>query len=453
MNFSNLLNKTRGTSPAHPETPQAGLSRSTLDLAQARASSNVDPLAGLADLRASHEARIQAEQDTLRQAVANANSLLVSLGPEDDTKVDLVIALDGIAARVGLQLSELVDAIRVAKEDLEHCRLRHGLSHRPEEGRMAIGVLLLALMVFIEGGINSSFFMNAHMVAGPFAALLTSVLISSTNILVSALAGFHFGRYLHFGEKAPDRNAIEFVKVRRKARRGLMAYLTVITGFHLTVGLIRSGEALERVEHGLAAYWALLTSPEATFLVLTGVGFSALAYHKGKHLDESYPEYGAMHRRVLALRDDLLDLHESAIEEIGNEYDDAISNVNKQSKAHKDACKQYNQAVGACIHAKGRVDSAIAEAKSALQSQVATLTSAFKPKRGRKPKGADDALAQLTNFDSGSAITLPEYLPMPEIGTQKAALAQSRAKALQRLNTLFHGALATDFNDMQGDDS
>lgn len=450
MNLPTLKPKFGGAVSPSPISAQDGVSRNTLDLAQARASSTADPLAVAAELRAVHEAKIQIAWAQLSDAVTQANGLMSAFDPENDSAAELTAALDTIATDAGLSLHELIAQIRLANDDLEHFRLRHGLSHQPEERSTLIGMLILALMIFIEGGINSFFFMSAHMVAGPFAALLTSVLISFANVFVSALAGFHFGRFKDYGARAPDHNVVEFVATRRKAHQGFLAYLLVMAGFHLTVGLIRSGEVLERVDHSLLAYWELLTTPEAIFLVMTGIGFSALAYHKGKHLDEPYPEYGALHRQVLAKRDALLDLHESTIEQIHDAHEEAIEQIDRQVKARRSAIEHYNEAVKACVRAKAQLDQVVAQAKTALQKQLSQVTSTFAAKRGRKPKAAE-AAAELQSFEAGPAIDLPTTRPMPNGAAQKAAVAQARAAALARVNALFQGALASDSHDFPGD--
>jgi len=125
-------------------------------------------------------------------------------------------------------------------------------------------------MVFGEALLNAAFFSNAHMVAGPAAALLTSFLISMTNVTASTCAGFFIGRYLSFGSNALGSNDAHFRKKRTKAKYQFIGFIALMVFFHLTVGLVRAQESIEAVSHSPFAYLQMLKTPEAIFLTLMG---------------------------------------------------------------------------------------------------------------------------------------------------------------------------------------
>ena len=425
--------------------------RNKLDSAQAKMVDNEEPYDVLAELHASHEVRIQAEYEKLRGLCNNVQVLLTDFDPSRDSELDLTIELNDLFAKANIHLSEQKVKIIRAIKFMDAFRLRHGLSHEPDDQQIALNLISLALMIFVEGGINSSFFLNAHMVSGPFAAVLTSVLISFANVFVSALVGFFAGRYKHYGDKAADHDADEFVSIRNKAKRRFWGYVATMGGFHITVGLVRATEELERVHHSLESYLSLLTTPEAIFLVMTGAGFSVLAYHKGKHLDEPYPKYGKFQRRITDLRDEMTDLYEVFVEEINERYDEAFSDLEKQAKASKKESDAINKAIQSCVDAKGKLETAIVNAQSDMRRHIAQLTSVFTPRRGRKSKATEDALNSLTRFDGLLDIDLPDYMRGASSQDQKAMLAKSRSKALERLSVLYKSALKSDNGDHYGE--
>ncbi len=428
------------------------ISRHKLDSAQANRVGNEESYEVLAELHASHEVRIQAEYEKLRELCNHVQMLLTDFDPSKDSKFDLALALDDLFAKANIHFTEQKEKIIRAISYFEAFRLRHGLSHEPDDQQFTLNLMVLALMIFVEGGINSSFFLNAHMVAGPFAAVLTSVLISFANVFVSALVGFFVGRYKHYGEKAADHDAVEFISIRNKAKRRFWGYVTLMAGFHATVGLVRATEELDRVHHNLEAYLALLTTPEAVFLVMTGAGFSVLAYHKGKHLDEPYPDYSKYQRRITDLRDEVTDLYETFAEEIIDRHDDVLADLEKQAKARKKDNDAINQAIQVCVEAKSKLEAVISKAQADMRRQIAQITSVFKPKRGRKSKTTEVVLNDLSRFDSYLDIDLPNYVQAADSHDQKAVLVKSRSEALQRLSTLFETAMKSDSVIQSGDE-
>ena len=49
----------------------------------------------------------------------------------------------------------------------------------------------------------------------------------------------------------------------------LFLFIGLLGYFHMTVGLVRASESLEKVHHSLTNYIYVITTPEALFLVLT----------------------------------------------------------------------------------------------------------------------------------------------------------------------------------------
>ncbi len=371
----------------------------------------------------------------LAQACVEAQGLRAALDEDRDTAP----AVD-ISAQLALATT-LVPSLKIAVQRAEQAlaafRLRHALTREPQVPDPLMTGLILGVLVFVEAGINASFFHNAHMVATPFAALLVSLLISLTNITVSTCAGYFIGCWIDYGGQAADADAPAFAGRRALARDLLPVYLIVIALFHATVGLVRAQESLERVVHAPAAYLQLLHTPEALFLVLTGLCLSWLAFHKGAHgFDDPYPGYGACHRAVIAQREALSDLFEDLSAEIADRFDDAEATLAQAAKRRRQQIQRYNRRVHACLAARRVLEREVRAAESGLRAQIAQLAGYHRAVRGQDRPPAAPIPEQLVSFAHLLKTELPAFLGLPPPGDAQARLAA----ALARLQQLFDRA-------------
>jgi hypothetical protein len=220
---------------------------STLDWTIAQALAGHQIIGELESQRAAVEPPVAAAWDSMRQKCHEVQSLAMTLEGGAEPCTQGGVDVQGVLASAGMLLPGKHKELHEAEQALEAYRLRHGLTRLPRAPHVVLNVLILAIMVLAEALVNGSFFLNANMVAGPFAALLLSALIAATNVTVSATAGFHIGRFLRYGANAVDADAPEFVHRRERARQHLYAYLLAIGLFHGTVGLVRAQETLDAV--------------------------------------------------------------------------------------------------------------------------------------------------------------------------------------------------------------
>ena len=399
-------------------------------------------------LRAEHEAWLRSEQAELQSRCAEAQALWAECEQVRAHAPEVAAEVEGLLARAQTVLFDQQDALQRARQILEAFRLRHGLTRSPTAPNTAVSVLALGSLIMVEGGINAAFFQNAAMAASPIAALLTSVLISISNVTLSACAGYFVGRYRDYGRDAADADAPEFRTVRRRSRWLFGGFLGVMAFFHATVGLVRSTESLDHVTHSLASYAALLTTPEAVFLILTGACLSVLAYHKGKHaFDDPYPGYGQRQRAVQAIQDEILDTYDELAQEIDDQFAEVQEAATEHAQQQQRLYAQYNQAVSACYAARRNLERAVGTAESELRREVAQLANAHRSTRGRKSLATEHALASLVRFEGFLDDELPAYRQVTPNTQYQAPLAQAKADALERLSALCRQALDTPQGD------
>lgn len=340
-----------------------------------------------------------------------------------------------ILQRYIAKMETLSSRVKKQKRFFEVFRTEHGLTRPADNPNAIMAVMQLGGMTFIEGGINSLFFSNANLTASPLSALLTAGLISFTNILASASAGYFFGRYLNYGVDAIEPELPEYKKKRRLARLGITASVAVLSLFHLTVGLVRSQSELEKIRHSLAAYLEIFTTPEAVFLVITGGVMSLLAYSKGKHsFADEYPNYSRFGDAVENAQDEFADICDEAKEEIEAVFDDAIDAVEKANKASLKRINKCNQAVEQAIAASQTLEHQCAEAKPALIAEIAKLEKLAVIAGSTVKKIPAKEIHKLTDFSSiCEGLTLPEPVKQPNNAMTKAPLSEAKNRVLGTL--------------------
>jgi hypothetical protein len=402
----------------------------------------------LYELRREHEERLIQAQGRFKAACAKAESLRNDAEEPEAPEADLSSWVAGLLIQAAGVMSGLTNACRRAAQILEAFRLRHGLTRSPAQPQAATASMTTAVLVFIEAAANAGFFSSAHMVAGPFAAIQISVLISLTNVSVSALGGYLIGRWMDYGKNAEDANDPAFSIPRLRARIALAGLIGILGWFHMTVGLVRATESLEIVHHSISSYAQVFTTPESLFLVLTGACLSILAYRKGKYaFDDPYPGYGTRSRALQTLRDEVVDAYEDFREQIEERFDEAQRDAAKAAKSCVQGVARYNEAVKACRAESRKLEEAIKRAESVMRMQAAKLTSHHRAARGRRSAVSEKDLTHLLSFDK----FLPDALPVAVKDTHEKSsrehLAVQKADALAQL-TGHYQSLLNEKEDM-----
>ncbi len=382
-------------------------------------------------LMQSARAGIEAKRTALEEALTNAKTLEIDLphsGEHTSPKVDdIVLTSQTMLAAAD---KELADAERA----FHAFRLLHGKVELPSTPSPLATSLNLALMTFVESGINASFFLSAHMAASPISALLTSTLISGTNVAFSACAGFFIGRWMAWGLHTRHPEVSENRRPRWVANALFGGFVAAAAGLHLTVGLIRSQESLHHVSHSVAAYQELLTTPESLMLVIAGSCMSAFAFYKGKHgFTDPYPRYSTMQETVYDFQDQRLEAIEDAEDAIQERFDQAAKTIKASSSDRRKLVGKYNRAVQACQAARQALETAVSEAEANLRDQVAAIADLYSGALSKTATPGIDELAAACDLSSSLHYELPVELPMPDTASALSDLQRAREQALERL--------------------
>ena len=329
------------------------------------------------------------------------------------------------------------------QKELAECELQaldfaqeHNIDRKPVLPNILLNVLILVLAVFVEAGINASFFNNAHLVASPFSALLVSLLIALTNVVVSVSAGFYIGPRLNYGNNAVDSDNPEYKSMRDRAKKLFIAFLVLMVFFHLTVGLIRSLERLDKLTHSVSVYIDLLLTPEAIFLIMLGACLSAFSFYKGQHgFTDPYLSYGQYGRAKERIQDDINNLYEDGADRIEERFDERLDEIEQEFQTRQAMVEEYNNAVKIARQSHQGLESGVLAAKEMLHSKLISQNRSG-------AKSSKKLHAPLLPFDRFlQNCHCPSYLSVPSLSAHKDKLALARTESLQRLAELFNSNL------------
>ena len=393
----------------------------------------------LARVRGAHEVEPRRARSDFVESRARAAAAIEALRAEWQAFVPEALVTDDVLGAAEFDLGEKTREFARKAQATEAFRVRHGLTRAAEEPQTVQSGLLLALMVFVEAVGGTGFLLNAQLAASPLAAILFSLLMSVTNVLISVMAGFHVGRWLHYGAHAADADNPEFVAIRRRARWQFGAFIAVMILLHSTLGLVRAQESLDAIVFSLDGYARLVTTPEALFLVLTGICMSVLAYHKGMvAFADPYPHYSRYHRAAVAAYEALHDAFGVFVAEIETRHGAARHVLDQAWKDQQKRSAAVRRDRERCLAARRDLVRTVDEAESALNTDLARLAETHRAARGDKtplPAGALDGLASYQSFLEDS--DPPAFGDPPDIRRYRADLNASKAAALRTLKTLF----------------
>lgn len=384
---------------------------------------------------------LQAMADALLALCKEADDIKGRIKPDHSADTSPNAQLESVIIKAEQTLPQKVLTLRQAEQSERSFCTTHKLIDKSVQPNAVISMLWISVCVFIDAAVNSSFLYNAHMVSGPFAALLTSFLISLTNVTLSVSAGYFIGRFLTYGSNSANPETPEFKTVRNRARWQCRVFIGVMAFFILTVGLVRSMGSLDRVAHSLAHYDALLASPEAIFLVLINVCISVFSYHKGRTgFTHSYADYSTYQQSVVAARDDLYRFYDELVEEIEEICADSEDDAEVQVTAQSKSAKQYHKKVAECREAYRELQEAIRAAENEFSASVARLINSQSVLQGKSLSVPNDLLAPFA-FTNVAAIKLPDSYRPSHASASGSLLAKEKAAALKRLSDLFKRAL------------
>ena len=239
----------------------------------------------------------------------------------------------------GNHLADLRNTLADRSHEYSAFRLRHGLIDRTARNPwpLILTLGLLFFMIFVEAIMNGYFFAQSN-VLGLLGGWSVALVISVVNVGFSMVFGW-FGRWIvhrsFFGKLV--------------GLTVILIWLAFATGFNLSVGHFRDMvEGRLWNDAAIAALENLVASPvdlqsiESWLLVGFGALISFFAFLKGFHLDDRYPGYGSVARRLQEAREDYAHEVEKAHDELLEKRDEAKESLELAGAQARD---EINEAV------------------------------------------------------------------------------------------------------------
>ena len=389
-----------------------------------------------------HERPIQQKLFALKHQCSKAEKLSPDLAGDSNIPPHHCDDLEYVYTCAKQDITDKAEVHSYTRKSLQAAQLRHGYASTKDNYSALQSLLILLIAVFGEALINAAFFSNAHMVAGPTAALVTSFLISMTNVAVCACGGFFIGRYLNYGANALDGEDSFFKHKRIKAKLQFIGFMAIMMFFHITVGLVRAQESIQAVNHSLASYIEMLQNPEAIFLILMGACMSVIAYHKGLNgFDCPYPEIGRLQRAEEAAKQAVQSTFGFYQEEISGHFDSAEKAIRTPVEDKKKTVERYNKAVSACHEVRRQLERAISDAETLCRGKIAELITAYGCIAGKEQDIPTGTLKQMVSFEKYLDVEIPSYQALPEPSAFKSELLLEKNQAVKRLSAIFQNAV------------
>ncbi|MCR9261213.1 MAG: hypothetical protein NXH95_15935 [Pseudomonadaceae bacterium] len=405
----------------------------------------------LYDLRARHDSELAAQQEKLFAKKHDAEEFARAARSSSLALTDTYSGFDTSVAALRGAFDDHAVLIERLDCEVEAYRMRHGLTSEPAQISPVEGAMAIGFITMLESVLNAGFFMTAHLSAGPIAALLTSTLISVTNMSVSVAGGYFAGRGWNYGAHAPDADDAEFVKVRKASRIGSAITWAALGLFHLSVGCVRAQETFD-VTHGISEYLDVLATPESLFLVLIGLVMSAFGWHKGRTaLGEKYLGYGERARALSAAKEAIYDELDAGCYEIERLETEALETLDDTKDEITSTVTASNQAVHEYMAEDRAMRRAIQNAHSAMTVGIAQICSTHQMGRKGKTKNRElptETLRGLTDFDAYLPGNPPAYFDAPDLSRAQISISEAKSRAMESLSEAFNRAR----NAARGDD-
>lgn len=247
---------------------------------------------------------------------------------------DRISGLEHLPAEAEARLLSLrntrLDGLRRLREDMrELARERadfaaeHGLARTPrypESRLLRWGVLLVILLV--ETVLNGMFFARGHEL-GLFGGVTQALALSVINISVGLLMGLKVFPYVQ--HKGPARNVLAWA--------ACAAWLAFVAVFNVAVAHYREAFALHPLEAARLAVDSLVARPlglgefDSWLLLLLGLICSAVAFADGAGMDDPYPGFGRIDRRLRTAEQDLWAGKQATLDEIDRIKDVCVAGI------------------------------------------------------------------------------------------------------------------------------
>ena len=262
---------------------------------------------------------------------------------------DMEIGGRGALSDFDKELSQGADDVYTARrnlveleQEMRQFREEHGLHRTAHFPRSRVFLFSLMVVFILVEAIANGFFLGETHIFGLSGGVAVALMIAVINVAVGGVAG---------------RMALPQLWHRRVMRKvvGLFAlgiYLTGIFFFNLGVAHYRDALSSGLWETATTeAYRSLLAAPlgvtdmHSWLLFFIGFGFSLAAMVDGLHLDDRYPGYGKLWRKVEQSREDYAEIKASWLETLAEMKDRVVTFLVSARDELADVSARYHAVV------------------------------------------------------------------------------------------------------------
>lgn len=273
----------------------------------------------------------------------------------------------------GSLLCELKETANQKRIELEDFKLRNELNRLavyPSGTSVILQYGLLALLVCIEGALNSVLFAKG-VSNGYIGGFLYALMFAVTNVVISFINGLHFLRYI---------NHIKFSKQLIGIFSILIWFSTSIPIAFLTAHFRDALSAIDVESPSALALQNLVNQPfglqdtQSWLLLLISIIFGVVAYLDGKSLKDPYPGYSDIEKRAKEALDD----YQLELDDVRNNLkklkDDTLEEIDDILKTSKQKIDELHR----IIQGKKALESKIKYSLENVKNCMSSLISRFR---------------------------------------------------------------------------
>lgn len=248
--------------------------------------------------------------------------------------------LSSEVARKSPSADSLKQRLDESEEELRIFKGANGLNREAENPDRSSALWYMGVFALIEIGVNVVFLREAiEPIRGFFIALFVALL--------------NLGGAAWFGYQWREKNHTDPERSKRGQRNALYA-----TGVIIFANAMLAGFRLYAVQTVNAQFWL-----ETTLLFVVGSALGYAAFQKAYRLDDTFPSFGPLSRRVGILKDEWDDLASSHTEYCQklknkslNEYASATKRITTSVQQFQDKLPEINQAIYTWVRQRKALD-------------------------------------------------------------------------------------------------
>lgn len=399
----------------------------------------------LARVRSTHEAGPRRARNDFQEARAETQAALNGLEATKATFVPEALTFDDVLGAAAVELRARAAEFHRKAQAEEAFRLRHGLARSAAEPKTLEAGIILTLMALLETAANTGFLLGAGLSASVVSAISFSLMVSTANVLINVLAGFHLGRWKTYGLHASDADSPELATIRRRAQWLFGAYLAVM-GISLTeLALVRTQKSLDSLQVSLGALFEILLTPDALYLLFTNGAVAVLSYFKGlSSFADPYPYFSRFHNATVTSYEAFQSDYLAFTAEIETRHTQARHSLDHDWKSYRKHQDGVHKVFERCLESRRELFRTVDEAESTLKTDLARLAETHRAARGDSQPLPEAGLNQLASYQNFLEDSEPPALDVPpNIHDYRSALDETKASALYELRSLFENLHAT----------